>query len=250
LIVPTPQRLTTRRSTATLLYKTFRRLLCRNLSIATIQEVSEGVPLNFTAIDSGTVTLSINEYIGDAWFVSDEARQDHRRLAALQAARAQESTRAIAEYQESKLLKALNDAQTDADANSINGVGHRHTSTGGGGNEVEFEDFARMKLAFDKARVPIGGRIAIVDPSVEYVLNNSSQVTTSDNPMFQGLITEGFAQNHRFVRNIFGWDVWVSDMLPKGTFDDGTNSVTNGVANTFLSVFSDQTTPIMYATLI
>lgn len=36
------------------------------IGAATIQEVAEGVPLNFTAIDSSTVTLTITDYIGDA----------------------------------------------------------------------------------------------------------------------------------------------------------------------------------------
>lgn len=145
------------------------------------------------------------------------------------------------------MLQACNAAQTDAAANAINGVNHRLTSTASG-NVAQLDDFRYMKYAFDKARVPQGGRIAIVDPSVEYTLNGLSQVVTSDNPMFEGLVTSGFQENHRFIRNIYGWDIWTSDMLDKGTFDDGTNSVTTtGVANVFMSVLSDQHAPIMYA---
>ena len=217
------------------------------IGAATIQEVAEGVPLTFNAIDSGTVTLQITVYVGDAWFVSDEARQDHRRLASLEAARAMESTRALAERHETRLLEVCNAAQTNGAANTINGVAHRLASTATG-NVIDLDHFRFMKYAFDKARVPQGGRIAIVDPSVEYVLNGLTQVVTSDNPQFEGIITEGFAREHRFIRNFYGWDIWTSDMLAKGTFSDGTTTVSDtAVANVFMSVISDQHTPIMYA---
>jgi hypothetical protein len=213
---------------------------------ATIQEVAEGMPLNFTAIDSGTVTLEITDYIGDAWYVSDEARQDHARLRYLEVARAQESVRALAEYQETRLLRALNLAQVNGNPNTINGAAHRIASAVAG-NVFDLDHLRRMKFAFDKARVPQGGRILIVDPSVEYTLNGLAQVVTSDNPMFQGIITEGFAQNHKFIRNIYGFDIWTSDFLDKGSFSDGTTTVANGVANVAMSVVSDQHVPIMYA---
>lgn len=217
------------------------------IGAATIQEVAEGIPLNFTAIDSGTVQLQITDYIGDAWFVSDEARQDYRRLAALEAARAMESSRALAEYHETRFLATAASGQTDADPNVINNVAHRLTSTETG-NVASWDMFRFMKYAFDKARVPQGGRIALVDPSVEYILNGDTLVTTSDNPRFEGIITEGFARDHRFIRNVYGWDIWTTDLLPKGTFSDGTTTVTDtGVTNLFMSVLSDQHTPVMYA---
>lgn len=211
-----------------------------------IQEVAEGVPMNFTAIDSGEVTLSITDYIGDAWFISDEVRQDYRRIGALQSARAMESTKALAQWHETNLLAACNNAQTDADPNTINGQAHRIVSTETD-NVISTDHFRKMKLAFDKANVPQGGRIAIVDPSVEYTLNGLATLVTSDNPQFEGIITEGFAQNHRFIRNIYGFDIWTSNYLPKGTFDDGTTTLASAVANVFMHAGSDQTTPIMYA---
>lgn len=212
-----------------------------------IQEVAEGVPLNFSAIDSGQITMQITEYIGDAWYVSDEVRQDYARISLLESARAEESVRALAEYKESKFLAALNTAQTDAATNPVNGVGHRFASAETGG-VVTIDHLRRMKYAMDKARVPQAGRIFLVDPSVEYTLNGIAQVVTSDNPMFEGIITEGFAQSHKFVKNIFGFDIWTTDFLPKGTFSDGTTSIaTTGVVNSAFSVVSDQHVPIMYA---
>jgi hypothetical protein len=71
-----------------------------------------------------------------------------------------------------------------------------------------------MKLAFDKANAPAGGRIVIVDPVVEATLNSlSNLVNVSNNPMFEGIVTEGFARDHKFRKNIFGWDVYTSNFL-------------------------------------
>lgn len=221
----------------------------------TLQEAAEGTPLVFNPIDSGTVTLSINEFPGDAWSVTDVLKEDGYLVERLMQERAMESSRAMAEYFETKFLAACNDAQTANSANNINGVAHRIVGNGSG-RVVELEDFAFMKYAFDKAKVPQSGRIAIVDPMVEYTLNklyNGSWV--ANNPSFTGIITEGFAQSHKFVTNIFGFDIWTSNLLPTVgaeaalTDRDGntTASVAGDVANIFMCVASDQTKPIMKA---
>ena len=221
----------------------------------TLQEAAEGTPLVFNPIDSGTVTLSINDFPGDAWSVTDVLKEDGYLVERLMQERAMESSRAMAEYFETKFLAACNDAQTANTANAINGVAHR--IVGGNANRIELEDFAFMKYAFDKAKVPQMGRIAVVDPSVEYDLNKLYNAGwTVNNPMFTGIITEGFAQSHKFVTNIFGFDIWTSNLLP--TLDaaeaaavdrDGvTDAASVGdVANIFMCVASDQTKPIMKA---
>ena len=221
----------------------------------TLQEAAEGTPLVFNPIDSGRVTLTINDYPGDAWSVTDDLKEDGYLVERLMMERTMESSRAMAEYFETQFLAACNDAQTANAANAVNGVAHR--IVGGNANRVEIEDFAFMKYAFDKAKVPQGGRIAIVDPSVEYDLNKLYNASwTVNNPMFTGMITEGFAQNHKFVTNIFGFDIWTSNLLPSldaaeaaltdrdGVTDAGS---IGDVANIFMCVASDQTKPIMKA---
>ena len=212
-----------------------------------IQEVAEGVPLTFSAIDSGEVTMQITEYIGDAWYVSDEVRQDYNRINMLESARAEESVRALAEYRETKFLETLNAAQVQGAGNAINGVDHRAISAAADSNVITLDHFRRMKYAFDKANVPQAGRIFLVDPSVEYTLNGLSILTSSDNPMFEGIITEGFAQSHKFVRNIYGFDIWTTNYLPKGSFTIGGETISTGVVNSAFSVASDQHVPLMYA---
>jgi len=218
----------------------------KTIGTATLQDVAEEQPLTYNAIDTGTVTLGITDYVGDAWSVSDVLRQDAAQVEQLLAERAVESTRALQEYFETRFLAVANAAQTDAAANNINGFAHRIAS-GETDDVVSLEHFLQAKLAADKANVPSNGRIFIVDPIVEATLNGLyASAGVSYNPMFEGIINEGFARDHRFVRNIFGWDVYTSNFLPTGTFGDGTETVT-GVANIGMCIASDQTKPIMRA---
>ena len=221
----------------------------------TLQEAAEGVPLTFNPIDSGTVSLTINDYPGDAWSVTDDLKEDGYLVERLMMERTMESSRAMAEYFETKFLSTCNSAQTANTANAVNGVAHR--IVGGNANRIELEDFAFMKYAFDKAKVPQSGRIAIVDPSVEYDLNKLYNAGwTVNNPQFTGIIQEGFAQSHKFITNIFGFDIWTSNLLPVLTAaeaaavdrDGVTDAASIGdVANIFMCVASDQTKPIMKA---
>jgi len=227
----------------------------------TVQDVAEGTPMNFTPIDTNTLTLTITDYIGDAWLVSDELRQDGTQIETLMAMQAMEATRGIAESTETKYLQACNDAQTAANVNLVNGRPHRWIAGGDGGTSrnMTMADIIAMKFAFDKANVPQAGRIAIVDPVVEATLNSLTNiVNVSNNPMFEGIITEGFARDHKFIRNIFGFDFYTSNKLPVATAVEAINassyslandsSVVGDVFNVFMSVLDDNTKPMMKAT--
>lgn len=229
----------------------------------TIQDVAEGTPMNFTPIDTNTITMSITDYIGDAWNVSDELRQDGSQVETLMAMQAMEATRGIAENIETKFLAAANDAQTAAAVNLVNGRPHRWIAGGSGGvsRNMTMADIVAMKLAFDKANVPQQGRIAIVDPVVEATLNSlTNLVNVSNNPMFEGIVTEGFARDHKFIRNIFGFDFWTSNKLPVATAVEAIDassydlandsSVVGDVFNIFMSVADDNSKPIMKATRV
>jgi len=228
----------------------------KTVGTTTIQDVAEGLPLSFTNIDTNTITMSITDYIGDAWKISDELRQDGQQLEALMAMRAMEATRKIAENVETKYLKACNSAQTANAANAVNGVKHRFTANGAS-KQFEVQDFAYMRYAFDKADAPQSGRIAIVDPVVELTLNTlTNLVNVSNNPQFEGIITEGFAKEHRFIRNVFGWDIYTSNRLhvltgAEGSLTDRDGNTTAGaagdVANVFQCVADDNCKPIMRA---
>jgi hypothetical protein len=231
----------------------------KTVGTVTLQDAAEDTPLNFSPIDTGTLNLSITDYIGDAWKVSDDLREDGAQVDTLMAMRAMESTRALGENHESRLLAVANAAQTAANANLVNGRPHRWVgSAAGSARTITLSDFISMKLAFDKANAPAGGRIVIVDPVVEASLNSlSNLVNVSNNPMFEGIVTEGFARDHKFVKNIFGWDVYTSNFLPSLTATEaidvsgyGLTSETAAVgdkANVFMCIADDSCKPVMHA---
>jgi hypothetical protein len=221
---------------------------------ATLQDVSENIPLDYQAIDTGTVNLTITDYVGDAWYITDPMRQDGTNIEALLRARAEESTRAFAENMETRALAVINGGQTAGNANSVNGFQHRFNASGSNDN-IELADIIAMRLSFDKANVPEGGRIGIVDPVVASTMERKFQgsYNVDANPTFMGVLTDGFSKNHRFVMHIFGFDIYTSNRLPTVTealtHSDGTGSstITGGTANIFMCVASDQTTPLMMA---
>ena len=232
----------------------------KTVGTVTIQDAAEDTPLNFNPIDTGNITLTITDYIGDAWKVSDDLREDGAQIDSLMSMRAMESTRALGENHESRFLAVANAAQTAANVNLVNGRPHRWIGGGSGVTTrvMSMSDLIAMKLAFDKANVPAAGRIAIVDPIVEATLNSLTNiVNVSNNPMFEGIITEGFAKDHKFVRNIFGFDIWTSNFLPLKTATEALNASSYNLANTtaaigdvanlFMCVSDDSTKPIMHA---
>jgi hypothetical protein len=232
----------------------------KTVGTVSIQDAAEDTPLNFSPIDTGTITLAITDYVGDAWKVSDDLREDGAQVDSLMSMRAMESTRALGENHESRYLAVANAAQTAANVNLVNGRPHRWIGGGAGVTTrvMSLSDFIAMKLAFDKANVPTAGRIAIVDPIVEATLNSlSNLVNVSNNPMFEGIVTEGFAKDHKFVKNIFGFDIWTSNRLAVKTATEAINASSYGLANTtaavgdvanvFMSVADDSTKPIMHA---
>jgi hypothetical protein len=236
----------------------------KSVGAATIQEVAENVPLTYNPIDTGTISLAITDFIGDGWYITDVLREDGNQVEALHAARGQESTRAVQENFETRFLQVAGagssegGSQTVDTANTVNGFSHRFTGTGAN-NTMTLGDLNAMALSFDKANVPFAGRIAIVDPVVASTLNSlvTTSTTTQNNPKFQSVLEQGFVQNHNFVMNIFGWDIWTSNRLHVTTVEeaallsgDGTAAPANtlgNVCNVFMSILDDNTRPIMNA---
>jgi hypothetical protein len=214
----------------------------------TLQEVAEEQPMVYSPIDTGTVTLTISDYKGAAWSISDVLRQDGTQIDELHAMQAKNATRALQEHYETRFLSVCNSAQTDANANNVNGFAHRIAS-GETNDVISLAHIQKMKLAFDKANVPSAGRILLVDPVVEATLNGLmvSANAISYNPMFEGIVNTGFSRDHQFVRNIFGFDIYTCNRLPTGNFGDGSQSVTGAVANIAMCVLDDQCKPIMSA---
>ncbi len=219
-----------------------------------LRDFAEDDPAKYDAIDTGQISLQITEYKQAGSYVSRKLQQDSYKAAALEAAIPREHLRLIQEAYETNMLAQCN-KQTLSDPNLINGFAHRWVAGSGSTDGViDVEDFLYAKLSFDKAGIQDMGRIAIVDPITEAALN--AKVGTqafTNNPAFEGMVTTGFGQSHRFLRNIFGWDIWVSNRLPTvtETINGGphasSKSVTAGKANVFMCVADDQLKPFMGA---
>ena len=225
-----------------------------------LQEATEDVPLTFNPIDTGSITLSITDYVGDAWGVSDDLREEGSQIDTLMGLRARASTRALAQHHESRFLATCTTIQTNASVNLVNSVPHRWVAGGAGATNrvMTLEDLLVMQYAFDEADVPQEGRIAIVPPIVAAAMNNLTNiVNASNNPMFQGIVETGFQRNHKFVRNIFGWDIWTSTRLPRKTateaLDASTYTLANDtaeigdIASIFMCIADDNCKPVMHA---
>lgn len=218
----------------------------KTVGSVTIQDGAEEVPFVYTPIESGEVLLTITDYVGDAWYVTDELREDGTSIEALMAARSTESTRAIQETFESRFLRRCNSAQVNAQANPVNGFAHRIASAEVN-NVATLNHFINMKLAFDKANVPVGGRVAIFDPLVGATLDRLVSIGRDVTPFAEQILANGWTRDHQFLMNLYGWNIITSNRLATGSFGDGTTTVTNGVANVFMSVADDNTKPIMGA---
>lgn len=226
----------------------------KTIGTATIQEVEEDTPLVYNPIETGNITLSITDYVGDAWYVTDVLRQDGTQIEALMAARAQEATRAIQQRFESRFYQVAYAGQTAANPNNVNGFAHRFRGTGANWTMDE-DDLIAMRLAFDKANVPQFGRIAIVDPVVAATFQKKVVITSQldRHPAYQAVMENGFNNEHQFVMRLHGWDIWTSNLLPTvaaGTSVDGTatqSASTTCIANLFMSIADDNTKPVMSA---
>lgn len=233
----------------------------KSVGSATLQDMEEDVAPTFNPIDTSSVQLTITDWKGDAWSVSDKLREDGAQVEQLQAMRAMEATRALAEARETDFLQAAENAQTQGNVAVINTRPHRWVAGGASATTRVFvlEDFIAMGITFNKANAPQNGRIAVVDPLVEGTFNGlTNLVNVSNNPRFEGVVTEGFARNHKFLHNVYGWDVYTSNFLPVATAAEtldasayslaNDDTVAGDVANIFMCVADDGCKPMMTAT--
>lgn len=216
----------------------------------------EDQAVQYTALDTGNFQFSISTYLSSATYITNKAKQDSYYMSQLVSQFVPKEARAINERLEVDILKqgqpGQSGGQTVANLNSINGAAHRFVgSTAIGGKQtIGPQDFAKALYGLKKANVPQQNLIAIVDPSVEYYINTlTNLVNVQNNPKWEGVISEGVGNSYRFVKNIYGFDVYTSNYLPKcGSGQTGVsetiNSVASGtdaVANIFFSASPDVT---------
>lgn len=219
----------------------------KTVGSVTLQEAAEDTPLVYNPIETGEITFKITEYKGDAWYVTDDLREDGTNIDMLMTQRATESTRAYQEIIETDYLATP--AKVYAATNgpfAINGFAHKIVSAETN-NVFDLKHLIAMRLAFDKANVPAAGRVFICDPTVEATLNGKVSITNDVTDFAKNILQNGFGSGGRFIMNLFGWDIITSNRLYQGAANDGTTSLANGVYNLFMCVLDDQTKPVMHA---
>ena len=215
---------------------------------ARTDDYTEDTAVTYRPMDTGEFTFNITEYVSSGTYITKKAEQDMYYVNELVSTFVPKQNRAIMERYETHLL-AQPEAAYSATPNhrvTINTAHHR--LAGGDSGKIQLEDFAYADYALTKANVPATNRIAIVDPSVAYKINTlTNLVNVSDNPHFEGIVADNISTGMRFVKNVYGFDVYMSNYLPEVTASalpelDGTThdySSTNGKACYFFSGASD-----------
>lgn len=179
---------------------------------AYVDDYAEDEAIKYRPLDTGQFTFQITEYLSSGTYVTKKAEQDMFYMNELVSRFVPEQERAIMEHVEEAIL-GLQSQQTAANTNTINGGKHRYVATGSS-NVINVADFARANLSLNLANVSANNRVAIVDPSVAYTIETATQlVGINNNPMFEGIVSSGIATGMRFVRNVYGFDVYTSQRL-------------------------------------
>jgi len=185
---------------------------------ATVRDYSENDPVVYDAMDTGNFQFTIDQYKHSGTYITEQNKQDGYYMEKLISSFVPKQNRAIMESLETSIMglaDSLGTAGTPGVA--INGQNHRFNGTGavtGAGNAIAVADFARALFALKKANVPQTNLVAIVDPSVEYTLNTLTNITNvSNNPQWEGVVASGIATGMRFIKNVFGFDVYTSNYL-------------------------------------
>jgi len=178
---------------------------------AYVDDYVEDESIKYRPLDTGQFTFQINEYLSSGTYVTKKAEQDMFYMNELVSRFVPEQERAIMEHVEEAIL-GLQSQQTAGNTNTINGGLHRYAA--GNSGIVELADFARANLSLNLANVSANNRVAIVDPSVAYTIETLTNLTSvQNNPMFEGIVSSGIATGMRFVRNVYGFDVYTSQRL-------------------------------------
>lgn len=208
---------------------------------AEVYDYAENQDIQYSPLDTGNFTFSITDYKADGKYITNKLKQDTFYMSELTSAFPRKQARAMMEAIEESVLKVGPNGQTASDTNTINGAFHRWV--GSGTNEtMNNADFAKAKYSLQKANVPMTNLVAIVDPSVGYAIETQTGlVDVTYNPMWEGIVASGMTSGMRFIRNVYGFDVYVSHRLKQNAASETIDSVTAaaGVNNLFFSAAPD-----------
>ena len=200
---------------------------------ARIDNYVEDTEVTLRPMDTGEFQFSIDEYVSSGTYITYKNMQDVYYKEQLMSSFVPKQQRAIMEDYESKLFTKAEVVLSAAGANlqaPINGANHRYAG-GGAAGVIELADFAYAKYALRKAHMPLNNLIAIVPPEVGFTLETlTSIVDVSNNKSWEGVIESGLTSGMRFLKNIYGFDVYESNYLPvSGTIVPGMSALPDRV---------------------
>ena len=211
---------------------------------AQVDDYVEDTEVKVRPLDTGEFTFNITQYKSSGLSITEKARMDSYYSDRLMASFLPKEERALMEAVETHVLSRPEAGITANSNETINGKHHRYAA-GGTAGVLDVADFAYANLALTTANVSASNRIAIVDPSVGFTLETlTNLVNVSNNPMWEGIISSGITTGMKFVKNVYGFDVYCSNYLTDVTDSalpqrDGSTTVdfssTNGKANLFFS---------------
>jgi len=220
-------------------------------------DYTEGQPVVYSALDTGEFNFTISTYLATGTAITRKAKQDSFYSSEIIASFVPKQARAIEERLEVDILKEGQPKtgspagyQTVANNNLINNGRHRWVGSDvlNAKRVLAPQDFAEANFSLNKANVPTSNRVAIVDPSTVFVMETQTNlVNLSNNKMWEGIIATGISGDMQFKANIYGFDVYTSNRLPKcGVGQTGLTetidtvaSGTDAVCNLFFSAAAD-----------
>jgi len=209
----------------------------------------EGQAVKYNKFDEGNYTFIIDQYKYSANAISEKYKRDAFYASEVISSFSPKQHRAIMEGVETRIFDRANAGQTASNLNTINEADHRWVASGTN-ESMALIDFAKAHFALTKANVPMTNLVAVVDPTVAYTLQTQTNIVNllSPVPMWDALVKDGLTTGMKFRFNIYGFDVYVSNYLPRDIAETiNGRSVTVGVANMFFSATPGDTMPIIGA---
>lgn len=179
-----------------------------------VRDYVENTDVIFDDPTTSEFTLTITDYLAGGTAITDKFRQDSFYISQVAAKFPQKIVRAMMERLENDIM-LLHKKQTSNDPNTINGVAHRFVATGTS-NVMALADFAKAKLALDKANVSKAGRKAIIDPTVSKDMLAIDNVIRQDVYGANSAIKTGFGTTN-YLGMYMGFEVYESNMLDEAT---------------------------------
>jgi len=218
-----------------------------------VSDYTEDTGVDFSKMATSRIELAVTDYKQDGWYMTDKMKQDSHQAMAFWEENVRKSAIAMERNLEQAVLRVAN-LQTLGNPNLINGKPHRFAGSGAGG-AITIADISALKLAFDKALVPVANRVLIINPDMEHELNQLLNITEVSNGgifnfNFDGLVQTGFGDKLNFVRNIFGFNIMISHNLPDvsetiAKFDGTGSAAVSGKALVAMSMASADDMPFM-----